>query len=122
MAIVAKITGASKDFNLYEAPASGLSTAIWRHEDPTVAPIYRPTVSLRAMSNSAKTNHTMTLDVKVPVVQTVDGIASAPNKVQAKVTFTSLQGVVTPLTSETVDITIAALTALKANLVAGKVN
>lgn len=122
MAIVAKITGASKDFNLYEAPASGLSTAIWRHEDPTVAPIYRPTVSLRAMSNSAKTNHTMTLDVKVPVVQTVDGIASAPNKVQAKVTFTSLQGIVTPLTSETVDITIAALTALKANLVAGKVN
>lgn len=122
MALVTKITAASKDYNLYESPVSGLSTSVYRYDDPTVAPIFRPTITFRASANSAKTNHTMSLDVRVPVVQEVNGQPSAPNKVQAKVTFTSLQGVVTPLTAETVDITIAALTALKANLVAGKVN
>ena len=122
MALVSKITSGGKDFNLFEQPASGLSTSVYRFDDPAVAPVHRPTVTFRAVQNSAKTNHTMSLDIKAPVVQTIDGVATAPNKVQLKVSFTSLQNVVTPLTGDTVDLAIAALTALKANFIAGKVN
>lgn len=122
MALVPKITSGGKDYTLFEQPTSGLSTSVYRYDDPAVAPVYRPTVTFRAVQNSAKTNHTMYLDVKLPVVETSNGVTQAPNKVQLKVSFTSLQNVVTPLTGDAVDLAIAALTALKANLVSGKVN
>lgn len=115
-----KITAATKDFVVISQPSSALDSAKWRHEDSTLAPMFRPTIDLNARSNSTGSNVNCTLRVRVPVVQTVDSQQVAPNTVVASATITSLQNITGEDVEFAVDSLIAGLTSMKEAIVNGR--
>lgn len=121
MATPNKITVGTKDFNLYSSPSSSDSPAVWRHEDPLVAPMYRATIKQTAKPNSAGTNINSRLAIRVPVVQTVNNTQVSTNSVGVNIEYTSLQNIASDVELVlAADAAIAALTVLKANLIAGR--
>lgn len=121
MATPNKITAGTKDFNLFSSPSSSDSPAVWRHEDATLAPMYRPTIKQTAKPNSAGTNINSRLAIRVPIVSTVNGTQVSTNNVGVNIEFTSLQNIASDVElTLAADAAIASLTALKANLIAGR--
>lgn len=121
MATPNKITVGTKDFNLYSSPSSSDSPAVWRYEDPLVAPMFRPTIKQTAKPNSAGTNINSRVAIRVPVVQTVNGTQVSTNSVGVNIEYTSLQNIASDVElTLAADAAIATLTALKANLIAGR--
>lgn len=121
MTTLASINVDGKAFNLYSAPSSFDNPAVWRYEDANIAPLYRPTIKQEANPNAAGTNINSRVTTRVPVVTTVNGVASVTNTVKAVTDFTSLQVLVSSDSlTLAIEAQIAALTALKANIIAGK--
>lgn len=114
------ITAATKEFVVISQPSSALDSAKWRVEDPTLAPMYRPTIDLNARQNSVGSNVNCTLRVRVPVVQTIDGQQVAPNTVVAAANITSLQNITGGDVEFAVDALIAGLTSMKNAIVNGR--
>lgn len=121
MATPNKITAGTKDFILFSSPSSSDSPAVWRHEDATLAPMFRPTIKQTAKPNSAGTNINSRLAIRVPIVSTVNGTQVSTNNVGVNVEFTSLQNIASDVElTLAADAAIASLTVLKANLIAGR--
>lgn len=121
MATPNKIVVGTKDFNLYSSPSSSDSPAVWRHEDPLVAPMFRPTIKQTAKPNSAGTNINSRVAIRVPVVQTINGTQVSTNSVGVNIEYTSLQNIASDVELVlAADAAIATLTVLKANLIAGR--
>lgn len=96
------------------------TTAIWRKEDTTLPPLYRPTIKLVVKPNSTGTNVNMTLKSVTPIVSTVNGVTVSTNSRVLTVSYTALQNVVDSSNGADIDAMIAALTALKQSLVQGR--
>lgn len=121
MAVPLKITVGSKEFTLYSNPSSLDSPAIWRHEDATLAPMYRPTIKHTARPNSMGTNVNSKVVIDVPIVTTVSDQQISTSKVRGTFDFTSLQNTASDANlTLAIDASIAALTVLKTNLIAGR--
>lgn len=120
---VSKITVGSHEYKLFSAPTSAYDPAIFRWEDSTKAPMFRPTIKLSGKLNATRTNANMTVRVECPVVFTDadTGKQGSTDNVVGTFSFTSLQNTLSTETSEVIDAAIAALTAFKANLVSGVV-
>lgn len=109
------------DFVVFNQPSGSNDPAVWRREDLTVPPMYRPTITQTARSNKTGTNVNVMIKVAVPVVDTdVSGKKTSNNTVIAQATVTSLQNIVGDHTSHAIDALIAALTQQKASIIAGK--
>lgn len=121
MATPNKITAGTKEFTLFSSPSSSDSPAVWRYEDALIAPMFRPTIKQTAKPNSAGTNINSRLAVRVPVVQTISGAQASNNSVGVNIEYTSLQNIASDVElTLAADAAIAALTVLKANLIAGR--
>lgn len=107
-------------FEPFSAPSSNGDPAIWRVEDPSIAPMHRPTIRLSGKTNSTGTNANMVLKVQIPVVQVVGGIAASSNTAIASANVTALQNVTGEDVDNCIDALIAGLTQLKVSIVAGK--
>lgn len=116
-----KITVAGHDYILFSAPTSAYDPAIYRWEDTSVYPMYRPTIKLSGRPNKNGTNVNMKLRIDVPIVQvnTTLNTQTSTNKAVATLDFTSLQNSDVKGVQEAVDALIAAAAAFKANLVNG---
>lgn len=105
----------------YSEPTSLRDPAIWRAELASVPAMLRPTMQHLAVENKSKTNVNETLTVSVPVVQTIDGVTTAPNKVVASAQFTCLQNIVADDSlALALDGLIKLLTARRLEILAGK--
>lgn len=121
MAVQQKIAVGSKEFTLFSNPSSIDSPAIWRHEDATIAPMFRPTIKHTARPNSLGTNVNSKVVIDVPIVTTVLDRQTSTSKVRGTFDFTSLQNTASDVSLVlAIDASIAALTALKSNLIAGR--
>lgn len=101
-------------------PASAFDDAMWRVEDATKPPMYRATVSLRAKPNKLGTNVIVTLGTKVPVVvKAADGTFSAPNLASFETKGMALQNIVTDDVAQALDLHIASLQQLRAQIANG---
>lgn len=114
------ITVGEETLTVYSQPSSAQDTAVWRIEDPTVVPMYRPTLDLNARKNSTGSNVNMTLRARVPVVLVGESGQTAPNTVVGQLSFTSLQNVNSEDVTQCLDMLIAGATALKTAIVTGK--
>lgn len=116
-----KITVGSKDFMPFSQPSSKDDPAIWRYEDTTKVPMYRPTISLSGKTNSLGTNINMQLKAVVPVVvNNVNlSIQESTNRAVATASITSLQNVTTGEVALAIDALIAGLTVTKIAILNG---
>lgn len=109
------------DFLPYSEPVALRDPAIWRAEPAGIPAMLRPQMSHSATENRSKTNVNETMTVSVPVIQTIDNITTAPNKVVASASFTCLQNVVADESlALALDGLIALLTARRLSILAGK--
>lgn len=109
------------EFVVFNQPSGANDPAVWRREDLTVPPMYRPTITQTARSNKTGTNVNVSVKVVVPVVDTdAAGKKTSSNTVIAQATITSLQNIVGDHTDNAIDALIAALTQQKASIVAGR--
>lgn len=121
MAIMANIVVNTVTFVPYSEPTSLRDPAIWRAEIANVPAMLRPIMQHLAVENKSKTNVNETLTVSVPVVQTIDGVTTAPNKVVASAQFTCLQNIVADDSlALALDGLIKLLTARRLEILAGK--
>lgn len=97
-------------------------TAVWRQENLTLPPMFRPTFELKAKANKLKTNVNMTLKLVTPVTSTVDGNVVSLNTRVGIFSYTSLQNVTDSTNGEAIDQMINALMVLKKNFVQGTIN
>lgn len=81
-------------FTPYSEPNALRDPAIWRGNVTGIPAMLRPLMQHTAVENRSKTNINETITVTVPVVQTIAGVSTAPNKVVASAQFTCLQNVV----------------------------
>lgn len=113
----------NSSFYAYAVPAGLRDTAIWRLPVVDTPPLYYPIIEQSAAMNKAKTNVNSTIIVEVPIAvkNPTTGLWSSSNKVRATATFTSLQNV-SEATAHglAIDALIAALTARKDAMLAGK--
>lgn len=116
----AKITVGTKDFNIYSNPTSAGDPALWRYEDAAKIPMFRPTIRQTISKNSKGTNINVTIKAAFPIVDTVNSVQQSSNTAIATASITSLQNSLGSEVSDAVDALIASLTALKANIVAGR--
>lgn len=116
-----KITVAGHDYIVFSAPTSAYDPAVYRWEDTSIYPMFRPTIKLSGRPNKNGTNVNMKLRIDVPIVQknTTLDTQTSTNKAVATLDFTSLQNTDVKGVQEAIDAVIAAATALKANLVNG---
>lgn len=116
MAISAIIEAGVLDFTLLSATKD---RAEYRVEDSSIPPMFRRTLVLTAKPNAAGTNVNVAFKLVSPVVVTVNGVPTAPNRRVITGSYTSLQNVID--TSEGQDILdlATALTALKTQFVNG---
>lgn len=117
---MANIIVGDKTFAPFSQPTSNGDAAIWRVEDPLIAPMYRPTLRLTGKANSTGTNINMTLKASVPVVSLVNGVQTSQNTAIASASLTALQNVSTDEVVDAIAALIAGLTAAKSSLIAGK--
>lgn len=115
-----QIVADTDTYTLFSAPTSNGDPAVWRLEDTTLAPMYRPTLRLQSKTNAKGTNVNMTLKASVPIVQSVDGVQVSLNTAVASASVTSLQNVTGDTVERAIDALIAGLTATREAIVAGK--
>lgn len=115
-----KITVGTKDFAIFSNPTSAGDPAVWRYEDLTKVPMLRPIIRQTVSKNSKGTNINVTVKASIPIVETVNSVQQSTNTAIATASITSLQNSLGSEVSDAVDSLIAALTALKANIVAGR--
>lgn len=117
-----KITTTSLgEYSVFNQPSGSNDPAIWRREDLTVPPMYRPTITQTARSNKTGTNVNVSIKAVVPVVNTdAAGNKTSKNTVIAQATITSLQNIVGDHTGNAIEALIAALTQQKVAIVAGR--
>ena len=109
------------EFLVFNQPSGSNDPAVWRREDLTVPPMYRPTIMQAARPNKTGTNVNVMIKAVVPVVDTdAAGKKTSSNTVIAQATITSLQNIVGDHTGNAIDALIAALTQQKAAIVAGR--
>lgn len=121
MAALANIVVNTVTFVPYSEPNALRDPAIWRAEIAGIPAMLRPIMQHTAVENKSKTNVNETFTVSVPVVQTIDGIATAPNKIVASAQFTCLQNVVADESlALALDGLIKLLTARRVEALAGK--
>lgn len=117
MSKVLVIEAGTIDFSLFNE-ADGKT--IWRQEDTSVPPMYRPTIQLTGKLNASRTNANMALKLVTPVVVTENGRVTPIAYRTSQFSHTALQSVDNTSASADIDIMIAALTALKQNIIDGK--
>lgn len=111
------IEAGANDFVLYlEEP----NKTTWRKEDPSVAPMFRPTLTLVGKLNAQRTNVNMALKLVTPVISTVNGVNVVSSTRVTEVRHTALQNLDSALAIPDIDFLIVALAALKLNIVNGK--
>lgn len=111
------IEAGTNDFVLFlEEP----NKTTWRQEDASVAPMYRPTLTLLGKLNAQRTNVNMALKLVTPVLSTVNGIDVVSATRVTEVRHTALQNLDSARAITDIDFMIVALTALKHNIVDGK--
>lgn len=109
------------DFSPYSEPNALRDPAVWRANIKGIPAMFRPLMQHTAVENRSKTNINETLSVAVPIVQVIDGVSSAPNKVVASAQFTCLQNVVADDSlALALDGLIALLKARREAILAGK--
>lgn len=113
------IEGGEIDFTILSHSAD---QAVWRQENLTIPPMFRPTFELKAKANKPKTNVNMTLKLVTPVISTVAGNTVSLNTRVGTFSYTSLQNVSDASNGVMLDQMIAALTVLKKNFVQGTIN
>lgn len=114
------ITVGEQTLIVYSQPSSAQDTALWRIEDPSIVPMFRPTLDLNARKNSTGSNVNMALRARVPVVMVSESGQTAPNTVVGQLSLTALQNVSTDDVAQCLDMLIAGATALKTAIVSGK--
>lgn len=90
-------------------------------DDNTAIPLaYRPTIVETINPNKEGTNNMVTVEVKVPVVETINGVTTSKNTFRCTVKYTALQSVTSDAErARALDLAIEYLTARKATLVQG---
>lgn len=117
MSKIETIEAGTNDFVLFlEEPYK----ATWRKEDPSVPPMYRPTLTLSGKMNAQRTNVNVALKLVTPVTSTVNGVTVVSASRVTEVRHTALQNLDSALAVPDIDFIITALTALKQNIVDGK--
>lgn len=117
MTKVTTIEAGAIDFTLFnESDAK----TIWRKEDTSVPPMFRPTIQLTGKLNSSRTNANMALKLVTPVIVTENGRVVPIAYRTSQFNHTALQSVDNTAAAADIDIMIAALTALKQNIIDGK--
>lgn len=115
------ITVNGTDFLPFSEPNALRDPALWRAQVVGIPAMLQPIMQHTAVENRSKTNINETILVAVPIVQTIDGISTAPNKVVASAQFTCLQNVVADDSlALALDGLIALLTARREAILAGK--
>lgn len=104
----------------FSQPTSNGDAAIWRVENTSLPPMYRPLLTLTGKKNSAGTNVNMTLKASVPVVVVASGQQTSVNTAIASANLTALQNVSTSEVEAAINALIAGLTAVKTGMIAGK--
>lgn len=104
------------DFTLLSATKD---RAEYRVEDTSIPPMFRRTLVLTAKPNSSGTNVNVAFKLVSPVVVTVNGVMSAPNRRVITGSFTSLQNVIDSSNGQDIIDLATALTALKTQFVNG---
>ena len=104
------------DFTLLSATKD---RAEYRVEDTSIPPMFRRTLVLTAKPNSSGTNVNVAFKLVTPVIVTVNGVMSAPNRRVITGSFTSLQNVIDPSNGQDIIDLATALTALKTQFVNG---
>lgn len=108
--------------SVYSESSSPLGTSIYRFDGVNVPAQFIPTLLFSATQNKAGTNVNMRIRIEFPLVVTVDGITSAPNKFVCNLDFTALQSVTNSAErTRVLDELIAFLTANKARIASGSV-
>lgn len=115
------ITVNGVNFTPYSEPNALRDPAVWRGVIAGIPAMLLPLMQHTAVENRSKTNINETMIVTVPVVQTIDGISTAPNKVVASAQFTCLQNVVADESlALALDGLIALITARRDAILVGK--
>lgn len=116
-----KIVVDTKDFVVISQPSNKEDPVVWRHEDATKVPMYRPTITLTGKANALGTNINMQLKVAAPVVVTNELLhqQDAPNRAIATASISSLQNVTSGEVALVIDGLIAGLTATKNAIING---
>lgn len=114
------ITSGTTVLSVYSNPTSAGDPAVWRVEDTSIVPMYRPMAKLSAKANPNGTNVNVTFKVTVPVVATIDGIQTSQNTAIASASITSLQNTTGDEVLQAVELLIAGLTATKEQIIAGR--
>lgn len=117
MTKVTAIEAGSIDFILFNE-ADGKT--IWRKEDLSVPPMYRPTIQLSGKLNASRTNANMALKLVTPVVATENGRVVPIAYRTSQFTHTALQSIDSNEATADIDVMISALTALKRNIIDGR--
>ena len=104
------------DFTLLSATKD---RAEYRVEDTSIPPMFRRTLVLTAKPNSSGTNVNVAFKLVTPVVVTVNGVTSAPNRRVITGSFTSLQNVIDAADGQDILDLATALIALKSQFVNG---
>lgn len=117
MSKVTLIEAGAIDFTLFNE-ADGKT--IWRREDTSVPPMYRPTIQLSGKFNASRTNANMALKLVTPVTVTENGRVVPVAYRTSQFNHTALQSIDNSDAATDIDIMIAALTALKQNIIDGK--
>ena len=117
---MSNIVVGTKTYVPFSLPTSNGDAAVWRVEDASIAPMFRPTLRLTSKANNLGTNVNMTLKASVPVVSTVDGTQVSKNTAIASATLTALQNVSTSEAADAIDALIKGLTAVRDAMIAGK--
>lgn len=111
------IEAGTNDFVLFlEEP----NKTTWRKEDTSVAPMFRPMLTLVGKLNAQRTNVNMALKLVTPVISTVNGSTVVSSTRVTELRHTALQNLDSALAIPDIDIMVTALNALKQNIVDGK--
>lgn len=76
-----------------KTPASGELPATWKLDAASAVPAFRPSLSLSARSNGARTAQRVVMKHTYPVVQTIDGVAAVRDSVPVEISAVIPNGV-----------------------------
>lgn len=114
---VTTIEAGTTDFSLFSEEANKTT---WRQDLVGVAPMFRPTLALTSKLNAPKTNANVALKLSKPVIVTVNGLPVVRGTRISEFRHTALQNLDSAEAISDIDVMIAALTALKQNIVDGR--
>lgn len=92
----------------------------YRDDNATIPLAYRPTITHEVNPNTSGTNNQVTIRVRVPVVTTVNGVATSTDRFEFIGKYTALQAVTADVErARCLDLAIEYLTAAKAAIING---